>query len=158
MKTKKIIIDLDVVTVSIWDKKGKNVRLAVNFINRVKNKDFYVLTPFFLLELVSKWKYSQLKDYIEDFYLKFTDEMLSNEDLDLKIDSMLVDDKKIITELRNQGIKGEDSLLALVASIFEVDYLITFNRIHLRDKKETINEVLKENGLRTIKIAGPEEV
>ena len=155
---KKIIIDLDVVTVSIWDKKGQNVRLAVKMVERIKSKEFYVMTPYFMLELVSKWRYSQLKDYIEDFYLKFTDKMLSNEDLDERIDSMNIDDKKIITELKNIGIKGEDSLLVLVASIFGVDYLITFNKIHLKSKKEVINEVLRKNGLRTIKIAGPEEV
>lgn len=97
---KKLLIDLDVVTVSIWDKKGKNVELAVEFTDRVKNREFYVITPFFLLELVSKWKYSQLKDYIEEFYLKFTDDMLSNEDLDEKIDSMDIDDKKEVTKMK----------------------------------------------------------
>ena len=155
---KKIIIDLDIVTVSIWDKKGENPKLATKFINRVKGKEFCVLTPFFLLELVSKWKYSQLKDHIEDFYIKFTDKMLSNEDLDEKIDSMNIDDKNILNELRNNGVKDEDSLLVLVTSIFDADYLITFNRVHLKNKKEAINEVLKKNGLKTIKIVGPEEV
>lgn len=159
MKTKKkIIVDLDVVTVSIWDKKGENSQLAAEFIGRIKNKEFYVITPFFLLELVSKWRYSQLKDYIEEFYLKFTDTMLSNEDLDEKIDSINIDDKKIILELISNGVKSEDSLLVLVASIFDADYLITFNRVHLKNKKEVINEVLKKNGLSSIKIAGPEEV
>ena len=155
---RKIVIDLDVITVAIWDKKGENVRLAVKFIDRVKDKEFYVMTPFFLLELVSKWRYSQLKDYIEEFYLKFTNKMISNEDLDEKIDSISIDDKKIINELNNQGIKGEDSLLVLITSIFDADYLITFNRIHLKNKKEAINEVLNKNGLKAIKIVGPEEV
>lgn len=155
---KRIIVDLDVVTVSIWDKKGENVDLAVNFIGRVKNREFYVITPFFLLELVARWRYDQLKDHIEEFYLKFTDQMLSNEDLDEKIDSLDIDDKKVITELQDSGIKGEDSLLVLTASIFEADYLITFNRIHLKNKKQAINEVLKNNGLEPIKIIGPEEI
>ena len=39
MKTKKkIIVDLDVVTVSIWDKKGENSQLATEFIGRIKNE------------------------------------------------------------------------------------------------------------------------
>ena len=154
----KVIVDLDVVTISIWDKKGQQVEIANNFIKRVKSREFNIITPFFLLELVSKWKYSQLKDYIEEFYLKFTDRMLSNEDLDEKIDSMNIDDEKIITELKSRQIKGEDSLLILVASIFDADYLITFNRVHLKNKKEPINEVLNKNGLKSIRIAGPEEV
>ena len=81
--------------------------------NMVKNKEFYVVTPFFLLELVSKWRYSQLKDHIEEFYLKFTDKMLSNEDLDDKIDSMSIDDEKILEELKNKGIKGEEKQAVL---------------------------------------------
>lgn len=157
MVRKKIIIDLDIVTVSIWDKKGKNVELAIKFIDRVKNREFYVTTPHFMLELISKWKYSQLKDHIEDFYLKFSDEMLSNEDLDDKINAMKINDEEILTELKGLGIKGEDSLLVLVASIFDVDFLITFNRTHLKNKKEVINEVLKKYGIRPIKIIGPEE-
>ena len=152
------MIDLDVVTVSIWDKMGKNVELALKLIKRVKNKEFHVITPFFLLELVSKWRYSQLKDHIENFYIKFTDNMLSNEDLDEKIESIGIDDEKIINELRENGIKDEDSLLVLVTSIFNVDYLVTFNRVHLKNKKDIINQVLNKNGLKQIKIIGPEEV
>jgi len=155
---KKVIVDLDVVTVSIWDKKGENSQLATEFIGRIKNKEFYVITPFFLLELVSNWKYSQLKDYTEEFYLKFTDTMLSNEDLDEKIDSININDKKVIVELISNGVKSEDSLLVLIASILDADYLITFNRVHLKNKKEVINEVLKKNGLKAIRIVGPERV
>ncbi|MBI4170474.1 MAG: hypothetical protein HY514_02180 [Candidatus Aenigmarchaeota archaeon] len=154
----KIIVDLDVVTVSIWDKKGANVKAAVSFTERVKKGEFHVVTPYFLLELVSRWKYSELKDYIEEFYLKNTDEMLTNEDLDKRFASMNIDDKRILTELTNRDIKGEDSLLVLVASAFGVDYLVTFNRVHLHNKKSIINEVLEKNGTRTIEIAGPEEV
>ena len=63
MKTKKtIIVDLDVVTVSMWNKKGNQVEIASAFIERVAKREFYVTTPFFLLELVSKWKYDMLKD------------------------------------------------------------------------------------------------
>jgi len=152
-----VVIDLDVVTVSIWDKKGENVKRAVRFMDRVKNGEFHVVTPFFLLELVSKWKYSELKDYIEEFYLKFTDRMLTNEDMDRQFTLTGIDDEKIIAEFTNNGIKGEDSLLALVASAFDADYLVTFNRAHLRGKKNVINEVLNKNGLRTIGIIGPEE-
>ena len=83
--------------------------------------------------------------------------MISNEDLDERIESIGIDDKKIIKELISQGVKDEDALLILAASIFEADYLVTFNRIHLKNKKEAINEVLNKNGIKTIKIIGPEE-
>lgn len=154
---KKIIIDLDVVTVSIWNKKGKQLEAAEKFIKRVWRREFYIITPFFLLELVSKWKHIQLKDFIEDFYLKVTDKILSNEDLGTKIDSAGIDDKKVLGELIYYGIKDEDALLVLITSVFNVDYLITFNRVHLRNNKEKINQILEKNGLKTININGPEE-
>jgi predicted nucleic acid-binding protein len=158
MVKKKIIVDLDVVTVSIWDKKGENADLAVKFIDRVEKGEFYVMTPYFMLELISKWKYSQIKDYIGNFYLKFSDEILSNEELDDKFDSIGIDDVKILNELKNREIKGEDALLVVVASAFDAACLITFNRTHLKNNKEIINEVLGNHGLRTIEIIGPEEV
>ena len=154
---KQIMIDLDVVTVTVWDKQGLNVQRALDFVQRVKKREFFVITPFFLLELVSKWKHSRLKDHIENFYIKNTDRMLTNVDIDEKIESMSIDDYSLLEKLRHIGIKGEDSLLALAASIFDAEYLVTFNRIHLKRNKDKINEVLKENGLRTIKIIGPEE-
>ena len=82
---KRIIIDLDIVTVSIWDKKGENVKLAVKFIHRVKNKEFYVLTPFYLLEHLTKWTHITLKEKIEDFYIKQSSKILTNDDVDDKI-------------------------------------------------------------------------
>ena len=155
---KKIIVDLDVVTVSIWDKKGENVRLAVEFIDRVKQKEFEVITPFYLLEHLIKWKYVTLKEKIEEFYLKNSDSLLTNEDVDERIDSLEIDDEKILLELQSNNVKEEDAFIALITSIFKLDYLVTFNRRHLKNKKNQINEVLKKHGLAAIKIVGPEEV
>ena len=42
--------------------------------------------------------------------------------------------------------------------IIDLDYLITFNRVHLKNKEEEINEILSEYGLRTIKITSPEQI
>lgn len=155
---KKILIDLDVITVELWDSKGENKRIANEFIRRVENKEFFVVTPYSLLELVSKWKYTALKDEIEEFYLKKSDMTLSNKDVDAKIDSIGIDDVSILLELERNAVKGEDALLALISSIFDIDYLVTFNRKHLRNKTKIINEVLKENGLKPIQIVGPEEI
>lgn len=156
-RKKKIIIDLDVVTVGKWD-RSREGDLSRKFMDRVAKREFYLITPTLLIELVGKWKHVQLKDFIEDFYLKISDHILSNEDLDTKIDSAGIDDKKILGELISYGIKDEDALLVLISSIFNVDYLITFNRLHLRNNKEKINQILEKNGLKTININGPEEV
>lgn len=154
----KILIDLDVVTVSIWDNKGENVKLALSFIGRVKNKEFHVATPFYLLEHLTKWKHIRLREQIEDFYIKNSDNLITNEDIETRIDEMKIDDVKILSELQSHDVKEEDAFIVLIASIFDVDCLVTFNRKHLRGKKKEISEVLKKNGLKTIKISGPEEV
>lgn len=39
-----------------------------------------------------------------------------------------------------------------------IDFLITFNRKHLRNKEEEINKILIKEGLRTVKIVGPEKI
>ncbi|MBI3035490.1 hypothetical protein HYY71_04145 [Candidatus Woesearchaeota archaeon] len=153
---KKILIDLDVVTVGKWD-EGKYGDIARNLMKRVENKEFELVTPSYLLEHLIKWHNTPLKEKIETFYLKESTKFLSNEDVDLKIEEIGIDDKALLTELKNHGVKEEDAFIVMVTSIFELDYLITFNRIHLKNKKEAINEVLNKNGLKTIKIAGPEE-
>ena len=65
---KKIVVDLDVVTVAKWD-KGKNGDLGRSFLLRIKNKEFDVVTPFYLLGHLDKWKHITLKEKIENFYL-----------------------------------------------------------------------------------------
>ena len=45
---KKIIVDLDAVTVSNWD-KSENGDLGRKFLLRVKHKEFSMLTSFYLL-------------------------------------------------------------------------------------------------------------
>lgn len=153
----KIIIDLDVITVGKWD-TGEYGDIARKLMKRIENKEFEVVTPFHLIEHLIKWTNLQLKEKIEEFYLKNSTKLLTNEDVDIKIGELGINDKVLLNELKNNNIKEEDAFLIMVTSIFHFDYLITFNRIHLKNKKDVINEVLRKNGLRTIKIVGPEEV
>lgn len=155
---KKIIVDLDIVTVANWDKKGEPARLAQKFINRIENNEFQVVTPFIMIELLTRWKYSELVSTIQQFYLTNTTGFITNEDFDKKLESLKINDEKILAELKASNVKGEDTVLVLITSLFEIDYLVTFNRKHLRGKKELINEVLTTNGVKTIEIVGPEEI
>ena len=157
MPKKKIIVDLDVVTVAKWD-KGKNGDLGRKFLLRIEQKELDMTTPFYLLGHLDKWEHVTLKEQIEDFYLKNSAAMLTNEDVDAKIDSLGVDDVSILLELQSNDIKEEDAFIAMAASLFEIDYLVTLNRKHLRNKEGKINEVLKKNGLKAIRIVGPERV
>ena len=158
MSKKKVLIDLDIVTVNLWDRKGENKKIASDFVKKIGKKDFLVITPFSLLETVAKWKYNALKDDIEEFYIKNSDQILSNKDVDKKMVELKINDIKILENLEKNGVKGEDALLILITSIFGIDYLVTFNRKHLRNKEADINKILKEEGLNAIKIIGPEMI
>ena len=158
MSKKKVLIDLDIVTVNLLDRKGENKKIASDFVKKIGKKDFLVITPFSLLETVAKWKYNALKDDIEEFYIKNSDQILSNKDVDKKMVELKINDIKILENLEKNGVKGEDALLILITSIFGIDYLVTFNRKHLRNREADINNILKEEGLNTIKIIGPEMI
>ena len=158
MNKKSVLVDLDVITVKLWDNQGKNKKIAEEFVKKAEEKIFLIITPFSLLETVSKWKYNALKDDIEEFYIKNSYKILSNNDVDQRIELLNIDDIKILKILEKIGVKGEDALLILVTSIFKIDYLVTFNRKHLRNKEKEINRILVEVGLKTIKIIGPEMI
>ena len=47
----------------------------------------------------------------------------------------------MLVELVDIGVKEEDVILVIASSIFEVDYLVTFNRKHLKSKEREINNI-----------------
>lgn len=155
---KKIIVDLDVVTVALWDSRGKNTELAGNFLARVEKKEFYLGTPFLIIEIVLKWKHEKLKNNIKEFFVKNSEKLITDTEIKEKCDELNVDYELILNKLENAGIKREDAALVLVASLFSFECLVTFNRIHLKNKEEEANKILKEWKLPTILILGPEEL
>ena len=48
---KKILIDLDVLTVAFWDKKEE----AIEFLERAKKGEFVIYTPFAVLDTLSHY-------------------------------------------------------------------------------------------------------
>ena len=68
----------------------------------------------------------------------------------------------IITDLvakwKHESLRNNIINFYEVYSDFNLDYLVTFNRKHLRDKEQIINEVLKKYGIKTIKIVLPSEI
>ena len=153
---KKIIIDLDIVTVGKWD-KGKNGDDSRKFMSRVSNGEFYLTTPTLLVELVRKWKHEKLKSQIEEFYLKNSDELIERVHVIEEIVSKGIDFEEVFKRFLGIGIKEEDITLILVSSLRDA-LLVTFNKTHLKNKEEEINEILSEYGLRTAKITSPEHV
>ncbi|MEK6907121.1 MAG: hypothetical protein AABW45_01195 [Nanoarchaeota archaeon] len=152
----KILIDLDVLTVAFW--KGDKKELALKFLSRVKNEEFILVTPFSLVNLILEWNDKLLAEKIKDFYFEYSNHILSNVEILKLTNRKGIGEEKIVNELESLGVKKEDSVLVFVASLFNIDYLITFNRKHLKNNRDKINEVLKKNGLRTIKIVEPNEI
>lgn len=62
---KRIIIDLDVVTLAFWDKKDE-----AELIERIKANEFEMVSPYILLDHLSKWDYRKLAEEIGEFYEK----------------------------------------------------------------------------------------
>ena len=153
---KKIVVDLDVVTVHIWD-KGARAEEASEFIEQVKGKRFEVIVPYALIELAEKWQYIELKKRIMAFY-KENAAVISAEEVNKKLESFGVNDKEFAITLVGHGVKEEDAALVMVASLFESEYLVTFNRKHLRNKESEICEALRTFNLPKIKIRAPAEL
>ena len=153
---KKIIIDLDVVTVGKWD-RGASGDISRRFMISVTNRKFYLITPTLLLELVRKWTHQKLKIQIEEFYLKNSDELIERVHVIEEIVSKGIDFEEIFERFLDIGIKEEDITLILVSSLRDA-LLVTFNKTHLKNKEEEINEILSEYGFRTAKITSPEHV
>ncbi len=158
---KKILIDLDVITVGIWD-KGKNGDLARNFIARIVNKEFYVVTPFLLLERISKWGHIGLTKQMKEFYVKNSDILLTDDTIAQKFDEVGAEvngfnEAVALKELRRNGVGSQDAFLVLIASIFGLT-LVTFNRKTLRSREEKIKEVMNRHGINPSKLVGPEEL
>jgi len=153
---KKVIVDLDVVTVGKWD-KGKNGDDSRKFMDGVANKEFYLTTPTLLIELVRKWNHQKLKSQIEEFYLKNSDELIERIQIIGEIVSKGIDFEEIFNRFAKIEIKEEDIALIFVSSLRN-SILVTFNKIHLKNKEEEINEILLEYGLKPIRITSPGQI
>ena len=90
--------------------------------------------------------------------MRYSDKLVSDTEFKEKSKEMGIDAEKIIKLLERHDVKEEDSVLVLFSSMFGLDCLVTFNRKHLKNKREAINKVLNEHGLKTIEIIGPEEI
>ncbi len=150
---KRIVVDLDVITLAFWDKKDE-----ANLIERIKTNKFEMITPYILLEHLSKWNHKKLASEITGFYKKYSTQVITAKNLLRKIEKIKVEYAVLLNRLVNIGVKEEDVVLVIISSIFDVDYLITFNRRHLKNKQKEINEVLKSNGIKTIQIKLPSEI
>ena len=155
---KKIVVDLDVVTVGIWKKMDERRVEAIKLMKRIENKEFEIVMLSSTLNLVEKWNNVGLSTNIRDYYSKNTNHFID----DLEIFNFLrkynVSASEIINEFLKKGIKREDIMLILACVTVKVDNLVTFNRKHLKNNNQIINEILKKNKLHPIKVVYPNEI
>lgn len=155
---KKLLIDLNVVTVGSWKKADPARAVAESFMKRVEGQEgeakrFYVVTPYVLLELVNKWKDKALVGLIKDFYQKVTDEYVEKIEVMEELFEIFED---VYNALIGVGVKPEDAFLVMVCSVKRA-VLVTFDKKHLRGRKEGINSVLREYGCEEVEVMLPEE-
>lgn len=154
---KKILIDIDVVSVAKYYVNDKDYTITKPFVDRAESGEFEMHTPYTLLEVVSRWKDGAVKKKVLDFYYLFSTEILSIEKVTSRFNELKIRREKLIPIFEKHGIKEEDATLVLIASSFQLK-LITLNRKHLWNRREEINKILKENGLDEIEIMLPNEI
>ena len=158
MERKKIIIDLDVVTIGIWKKADERRTEALHFMKRAENKEFEVVMLSSTLNLVEKWNNRELSTSIRDFYSKNTDHFIDDLEVSNFLRKRKVSASVIIDEFSKKGIKREDILLILACVAIKADYLVTLNRRHLKNNTKAINQILEKNSLHKIKVVQPNEI
>jgi len=147
----KILIDLDIVTNALW--KGKEKEIAIRFLNKTKKEaELEIYTPYSLLQRVLNWKYRNLATKIFNFYSIYSDRILSWKEIRKNLGG--INYKAVIKLLEKIGVKREDAVLVLIAIVFELR-IETFNRKHLHNKQNEINEILKKFNLKEIEIHVP---
>jgi predicted nucleic acid-binding protein len=152
---KKILIDVDVVTVALWEKRDERKAEALKFMENIRKNAYFVVTPAVMIEMISEWRDDTLKNKIIEFYTSVTDEFVDESSVIEAINSAGTDFEQVAKELLGKNIKDEDGFLVLAASAKNIDYLVTFNRKHLKNNEALINEILRRNKLNEVKIVMP---
>lgn len=156
-KKEKISIDLDVVTVGLWEKKDSRREEALEMLKRIKNREFFVISLLSLLKLPEKWRNKILAKNITDYYFAHTDKHVDDAEIFDRLKAKSINVERLLSEFLKKRIKEEDIFLVLACSL-NSSTLVTMNRRHLRGNEKTINEILKKFGLEKIKIRYPREL
>lgn len=162
MKEKiKVAVDIDVVTINVWKEK-KDVRRneASKFFKFVeKNKEkFQLIVSKHTLNQIELWKNKPLVGRIKEFYEKIAEikdpssEIKSFEKArNVRIEEFA---EKFAKEVK---IKLEDSLTILLYSLLGVEYFVTYNKKHLRNKYGSIKTTAWKYGIKVPEIMLPFE-
>lgn len=153
---RKILVDIDVVAVAKHYVKDRDYPLAKDFILKAESGEFEQYSAHTLITLVEKWKDAGIRKGILDFCSAYC-YSIPKAEVERRVREKEMDLESLLDQMKNKGVKEEDGLLALIASLFGLT-VVTLNRKHLKGKREEINEILKGGGLNEIEILLPNEV
>jgi wyosine [tRNA(Phe)-imidazoG37] synthetase (radical SAM superfamily) len=155
---KRILIDLDAVTIAFYPAKDHRKEDCINFIKRVKNNEFKIVTPANFDVIIKEWDFKELVKKISEFYHSYSSRFVNELEIISKLRIKGYEFETIQKLFENINIKREDILVILVCSLEKLDYIISYNRKHLKNMEGRINELLKELNLNEINIRLPNEI
>lgn len=163
---KRIIVDLSVATVASYPRLGhefdyKRTEEAALFLKNVSKAveegKLMVVTPKNFYALLGEWQYKEIVVKMLDFYNAATSVFVETADLVSELIEKEVDYNSIIGSLVKGGVKEEDALIIVTASLNSA-VIVTYNRKDLRGKIPQINAVLAEYGIPEVEINEPSEL
>jgi len=151
---KKVLIDLNVYIAAEWDKKKE----AIEFLGKVRK--YNVITPVLILfYILRNWKYRKLVDKIFNVIDKVTTTYVGTAQTNLKSIQLVNLPLRIFVRRisKTVGIPLDDARLIAYAALNEAEFLVTYDKKHLKNKEREIADFLKKYNLLPLKIILPNE-
>jgi predicted nucleic acid-binding protein len=151
---KKVLIDLNVYIAAEWDKKKE----AIEFLGKVRK--YNVIPPVLILfYILRNWKYRKLVDKIFNVIDKVTTTYVGTAQTNLKSIQLVNLPLRIFVRRisKSVGIPLDDARLIAYAALNEAEFLVTYDKKHLKNKEKEIADFLKKYNLLPLKIILPNE-
>ncbi|MCS7366558.1 MAG: hypothetical protein NDF52_01620, partial [archaeon YNP-WB-062] len=161
MKEKlKIAFDIDVALVHVWKEKKDARREEVEEFFRLiseKKEKLSIVIGTHVLNRIRSWKNKKIVERLEKLYSNY--EVKNPEELILEFSSKLKKEfKEIVKDFsRKAEIKEEDAATLIAYSLLGIEYFVTLNKKHLRNKYAKIKTIGWEFGLKIPEIMLPNE-
>lgn len=157
----RVIVDLDVVTVAKWHEK-RDPRLASSqkFIKSVERGEFSLMVPDIFFEILKVWEHGELVGRIRNWYETNAKFVIPTGKAIMRVASKInLSEETLIERFALEvDMKKEDAFLVLLGTGCNAEYIVTWNKAHLRNKREKIEQIGRKLGLRVPKIIFPTEI
>jgi hypothetical protein len=160
MKKVKVAFDIDFACVHAWRKKDRRKEDIKKFFDLLrKNKDkFECLVSSHVLDQISVWRDKKLANDIISLFKSLCKVVDLEENIRYFEKARNVKIKDFTQNYASEvGIKTEDALAVIVYSLIEVEYFVTFNKKHLRNKYAKLKEIGWKYGIKIPEIMLPSE-